>query len=274
MRAVSANILALLVMLAVGCVRDADGGLSWKWTDKGKPAPPHDVKDAPSPRISPDTHLAAGTMLERQNDLHGAIKQYKKALRADPMMVRAYNRLAVVHQKMNRFSEAEDFYKRGLAANPDSAMLHNNLGYCYLVQKEYEAAEQEFRHALALKPRFERARMNLAIALARTNRLGDSAIEFSRVVPAEEAYYNVAVICVEMRDYEWAAEALRQALAIDPEFGAAKKQLDYVRTFVVSDPQEHRTIEARLDESDDSEESPAAVMVDEPNEPYLYDEIP
>lgn len=273
MRALSMNVLALMAILAYGpgCSLDKLDGLSWKWGDKWDSARPHDVKDAPSPRISPETHLAAGTMLERQNDFHGAIKQYKNALNADPSMARAYNRLAVVYQKMNRFSDAEDYYKQGLNANPDSAMLRNNLGYCYLVQGEYKAAEQEFRHALALAPRFERARMNLAITLARTNRLGDSVVEFSRVVPAEEAYYNVAVICVEMRDYSWAAEALRQALAIDPEFGAAKKQLDYVRTFVVSEPQGPPTAEAR---SDDSEGPPAAVMAGEIDEQYTYDDIP
>ena len=50
--------------------------------------------------------------------------------------------------------------------------------------------------------------MNLAVALAKMRRLGESAVEFSRVLPGEVAFFNVAVICMGMQDYALAAAAL------------------------------------------------------------------
>ena len=211
--------------VGIGCAKLKLGGLTSSWNDDEDAPDFAKVDDAPKPRISPKTHMAAGRMLERQGDLAAAIQQYQKALAFDPGMVQAYNRLGAVYQKLERFEDAESYFRKGIHANPDSAILRNNLGFCYLQQGDYAAAEGAFRAALEKSPQFNKARMNLGIALARSLRLKDSAIEFSRVVPTEAAYYNVAVICCDMEEYAHAERALRESLAANPAYAPARRQL-------------------------------------------------
>ncbi|MCG8404791.1 MAG: tetratricopeptide repeat protein [Phycisphaerales bacterium] len=180
------------------------------------------------PRISPMTHYYSGRVLERQNDLLGAIQQYGKAVDADPKLVEAYAQLSVLYQRLDRVDEAQKILKQGIDENPESAVLRNNFGFCCLLMNDFVGAEQQFQAALGLSPHFDQARMNLAIVLARTDRMSQSAAEFAHVVSEDVAYYNVAVICMDMDDYVHAEWALQNALASNPDFGPAKTDLPRV----------------------------------------------
>lgn len=180
------------------------------------------------PRISPMTYLAAGNMLESQNDALAAIHQYKKAVQADQTLVRGYNRMAILYQRLKRHDEAQQILKEGLEANPESAVLRNNFGFCCMQKSNYTGAEQQFRSALALSPNFARARMNLAIILAKTDRPAESVKEFKTILPDEAAYCNVAAVCIEEEAYTDAEWALRNALAKNPDYAPAKEFLDFV----------------------------------------------
>ncbi len=219
-RAIAAWSLACLVFLpsGVGCSLDWNKGMGDR-RDSSK------LKEAPTPNISPRTHYAAGNMLEKQNDLKGAIEQYETALAAAPRMLQAYNRLGIVYQKLGKLGDAERILRQGIRLHPKSAMLHNNLGFSLLQKASLGDAEGEFRAALALTPHFSRARMNLGITLARTDRFDDAAIEFSRVVTGEAAFYNVALVCIDRQVYVAADQALRRSLRVNPKYEPAKAKL-------------------------------------------------
>lgn len=223
------RILITLVFLGltivVGCSLDKKERVAQGGMDEERALKAESAKPAPPAKIMPDTHIAAGKMLERQGDLTGAIVQYERAIAIEPRSATAYNRLGVVYQKLGRHTDAELIFKQGAAADPASAVLPNNLGYCYLSQLRYAEAEQAFRDALLRSPDFQRARMNLAIVMAQTGRLEESLIEFSRVVPADVAHYNVAMISLQRRDYASAEKSLREALAINPSSTGAQDQL-------------------------------------------------
>lgn len=234
-RAIAAWSLACLVFLPLGagCASDRDQGVASAWDGMGNRrdssgVKPSNVKDAPAPHISPLTHYAAGKMLERQNDLMGAIEQYKNALAADPRMIQAYNRLGIIYQKLGKLEDVEQILRQGIRLHPDSAMLHNNLGFCFLQKAAYGDAEDELRAALALMPHFSRARMNLGLTLARSGRFDDGAIEFSRVVTGDVAFYNVALVCMDRHSYIAAEQALRRSLRVNPAYEPAKAELTRV----------------------------------------------
>lgn len=184
-----------------------------------------DAKPAPKPEITAKTHYAAGQMLERQGNLQAAIGQFERAIVADPRYAPAYNRLAIVYQKLGQPAEAENMFKQGIRAAPGSAVLRNNLGFCLLAQRRFAEATEAFRDALTQQPDFERARMNLAIALAQSGRTDEALSEFSRVVPAETAHYNVALLAMHRGDYDVARHSLKLALEINPDFTEARDQL-------------------------------------------------
>jgi len=218
---------SVVLVLLVGC---SSLDLSPKPTIAKPETPaPDDVSPSPSPRISPKTHLAAGQMLEQQGDLQGAIPQYEKAVAADPRFTPAYNRLGIIYQRLGRFEDADRILIQGLKADPGSATLANNLGYSLLQQGRLPEAEKAFRQALMISPQFKRARMNLGIVLAKTDRIEASLTEFSQVVSADQAQFNVGLICLEQGRLADAEKAFQTALEINDQCPGADAYLQRVR---------------------------------------------
>ncbi|MBI5762895.1 MAG: tetratricopeptide repeat protein [Planctomycetes bacterium] len=229
----------LIPLMGGGCTSllgDKVADSKAKKREAEKPTPQETALRAPAPRISPNTHLVAGQMLERQGDFAGAVEQYEKVVIADPRQPEGYNRIGIVYQKMNRFADADQIFRKGLVAAPGSAMLHNNLGFNFLQQKQFEEAEKSFRDALALSPQFKRARMNLGIVLAHQGRFDDGVGEFAKVVPVDVAHFNVAAVAMQTGNFPQCEKSLRQALSINPNCPGAKEQLQRVTRLAASTP--------------------------------------
>ncbi len=179
--------------------------------------------------ISPMTYYASANLMASKQDYNEAIKQYRLAIKGDPKLTRAYNRLGICHHKIDELHHAEATFAAAMKKEPQSPVLLNNLGFTFLRERRFDEAEQKFRQALELNPNFPKARMNLAIALARQDRVGESIMEFGRVVPTEIAYYNVAVVRIEEKDYKSAAWALDKSLEHNPGFAPASENVEQIR---------------------------------------------
>lgn len=186
-------------------------------------------------RIAASTHMASAGMLERQNNLPGAMKQYEDVIASDPQMTAAYHGLGRVHFLLGRHEDAENAFSRGLNVNNDVPAIHNNLGFTYLEEKKFVEAESCFRRALELSPSFKRARMNLGVALARQGRNTEAVEQFNQVVTREDALFNVSVICVESEDYAAAGKLLREALFINPGYQPAYDHVDRIERIARTD---------------------------------------
>ncbi len=234
-RRIITYVSAACLLAWTGCSQTTgQAGIAGKLGPHDRSAASEKAKPAPMPRIQSQTHLAAGRVLDKQGDVKAAIAQYEKAIAGDPKLVAAYSHLALIYQKIGRTVDAEHIFRQGIRADPDAAMLRNNLGYFYLVQRRYDQAEREFREALTISPDFKRARMNLAITLAQIGRKQDSLKEFGRIVSADIAQYNLAVVCLNRHDYVGAEAALRSAVAINPDCPGAAQQLERVRTILAA----------------------------------------
>jgi tetratricopeptide (TPR) repeat protein len=117
-------------------------------------------------------------------------------------------------------------FREGIRAEPESAMIQNNLGCNFLLQKKFFEAEEAFRFAMVSSPDFQRAHMNLGIALVHQGRFDEALAEFKKVVAEDVAHYNVGVVCIQKQDYSKSQAYLREALAINPKCQGAQQQLD------------------------------------------------
>lgn len=195
-------------------------------------------------RISPETHIASGKMLEAQRNYIGAAGQYQQAINGQPNLTIAYHRLAELYLKLGRFDEAGSVLRTAIEAGADEASLRNNLGYTLMKMGRYDEAEQMLAAALAISPTFHRARMNLGLLHARAGRIDESIETFERIVPREDALYNVAVIRMSERDYVTAAWAFGEAVQIQPNFADARQQLEKAMFLAQHSPQ--RSADAEL----------------------------
>lgn len=177
-------------------------------------------------RISPQTHVASGRMLEAQQNFRGAAAQYQQAIDTQPDLTVAYHRLAELYIKLGQYDEAQRTLRKAIEAGADEASLRNNLGFTLLRLEQYDEAEQMFEAALAISPDFHRARMNLALLHARAGRIDDSVEQFEQLLPRADALYNVAVIRMQQRDYLTAAWGFGEAAELNPNLPDARIQFE------------------------------------------------
>lgn len=183
------------------------------------------AKPAPEPKLLPMTHYSAGELLERRGDLPAAAEQYRRAVTLNPDFVQAHNRLGVVLDRLGKHGEAERSFLAGVERKPRAAYLHNNLGFCYLLQERWQDAEATLQEALRIKRGFRRARVNLAVALAKQGRFDQALQQLCRVLPTATAYYNMGVLCRGEQRYAEARRWLEQALVLDEGLELARVQL-------------------------------------------------
>jgi Flp pilus assembly protein TadD len=133
-------------------------------------------------------YLAVG--LERvNNDIDGAINEYREALRCDQNDTESHYNLGVLLENVRKdYDSAEHEYREAIRCNPNYAMAHGNLGSLLMcVRKDYDGAERGSREALRCDPNDAHAHANLGILL----------------------------MCVH-NDYGGAERELREAIRCDP----------------------------------------------------------
>lgn len=186
------------------------------------------VANAPleaSPKILPETHVAAGKMFEAQGDLAKAIQQYRKAIAVNHRNVVAYQRLGYLLGRTGDHAEAVAVLGRAVSLDPSNAALRNNLGYELMHEKRWKDAETELRTAIRLKPGFARAHVNLAMVLSQTDRFEEAMEEFQRVLSEADAHYNLGLLQRGQKRYADAKTSFERVLRINPAFAAARQQL-------------------------------------------------
>lgn len=196
------------------------------------------------PRLDASTYLAHGHLLERQGHFEKAVAQYREALKVNPNLVAAHNRLGITLNKLGRHAEASAEFRAALELEPRAAHLHNNLGFSLYLAGHFEAAERALARATELQPDFRRAHMNRGLVLARLEHYDEALNAFCEAGPRDEAYYNLAVVQTEAGHYVEAARALEKALAVNADFAAARQQLREIARLAAAQEAEQAALAA------------------------------
>jgi tetratricopeptide (TPR) repeat protein len=203
-----------------------------------------------APRLNASTYVAHGHLLEQQGEWEQAVTQYRQALQIAPDLLTARVRLGITLNKLGRHAEASTEFRAAIARDGTAAFLHNNLGFSLYLEGKYDEAEQALAHAVELQPSFRRAHMNHGLALARLGRYDEALAAFFLAGTRADGYYNLAVLQTEAGDYAEAAQALQNALGLNPEFDDAREQLRQVARLAAAQETEHAARAVSLIEAD------------------------
>ncbi len=143
-------------------------------------------------------HLAIAKSL-RKKDIKQAIFHLKMALTYIPNSKKALFMLANYYLDMEDFDNAMVYFKKLVKIAPDHHKAHFNLGYIYLVQGKYPQAAEEFLEVIKLKPPY-----------------------------LADAYVNLGIAYLRMKENFLAREACSEALKLDPNSQPAKQCLSLV----------------------------------------------
>jgi tetratricopeptide (TPR) repeat protein len=177
-----------------------------------------------------DVQNRLGEALERIGALDGAVDAYRRAVAERPGFRKAANNLILALCKVGKGAEAVERARALVAEAPADPDRLFTLGLA-LSEQDVDQSIAAFTRALELAPRHTLARYNLALVLRRVDRLADALRELERALAIErrpEALYTQGVIYWHQGDLTRAAESLRGAVAVSPDYADAHEALGAV----------------------------------------------
>ena len=192
----------------------------------GRQAPETDSKAAARTEAA-----AAGIGRTARQTAQGAAARPVLAafLKRSPEAAEVWNELGLLQEQAGDRAAAEQSFRRAVHIQPKSSRFRSNLGYNFLQQDHLASAEAELRRAVALEPSSAAARNNLGIALARRGDIEGARRQFLAVADAATAHNNLAVVLIEMEQYDQGREELIKALAARNYFAPAMENFKLVQ---------------------------------------------
>lgn len=152
-------------------------------TPAGQPPqqPAVERKPAPKDRTIVDAYLFAARNAEAKRDYLTALKQYQKALDADPDNYRIMNNVASTMLQLGMHEEALAVANRALSVKPDYVSAMVNAGIAHGSLGHGSAARSMFGKAVVLDPGNRSALYNLALSQERAGTLDDAFKTYRRL---------------------------------------------------------------------------------------------
>ena len=180
-----AAVLIVATLYAAGCAR-SDYWLSqqerqsWRQIEDRRIA---QAKDAPPPKILPDTFIAAAQLYETQHDFRKALVMYDKAIASCAGYARAYHRKGLLLSAMTRYEASEECLRLAVEFKPENARIRNDYAFALMILNDWTAAELELRRAIELDPDLNRAYINLGMTLCQLDRFREGLSAFCKALP-------------------------------------------------------------------------------------------
>ena len=171
----------------------------------------------------PEPHLSAGAILEKQNALAGAEREYKAALTLAPNSADALVGLANIYMESKRLPEAEAALRQYVAVEPKNGPAHVQLGRVLEAEGKHAEAANELQQGLQLAPGDLNAQRDLAFSYASAGKY-DKAEPLYRSLLAKapndaELHYGLGTSLMAEHKYPEAQNELLNAIKLKPDAG-------------------------------------------------------
>ncbi len=173
----------------------------------------------------PEPHLAAGLLLEKENQFADAEQEYKQALAIDPQSADALTGMANVYMRGHRFTEAEEVLRKLVALRPDDAGAHMQLGRMLAAAGNNDGAITELQAALKIAPGALAAQRDLADLYASTEKYDLAEAQYRALLAASpkdaELHQGLGHAFLKQRKFPEAQQEFLQAVNLKPDLGSA-----------------------------------------------------
>ena len=117
-------------------------------TNGAPPPPPHQtpVKTAAEAAVEAETYKNAGNKFFKARDFDKAIKEYTKAIEADPQASTYFSNRSAAYMSANRYHEALEDCKSADERDPNNAKILHRLGRIYTSLGRPQEALQALAH--------------------------------------------------------------------------------------------------------------------------------
>ena len=140
---------------------------------------------------------------------------------------------------MARYSEALVALRRAAKRCPSAklSLVYRRFGHLHQQRGAYRLAERWFRRATALRPSDATDHIFLGALLATAGRLSEAEAVHRHATKCkdgcrDEAFLNLGLVLRALGRFSEARRCFRRALAIDPKYKAARKQLSDIERVI------------------------------------------
>lgn len=180
----------------------------------------------------PEPHLSAGAILEKQNDVSGAEREYQAALSLSPNSPDALIGLANIYMQSKRLPQAEAALRQYLAVDAKNGPARVQLGRVLEAEGKHTEAAAQLQQGLQLAPNDLNAQRDLAFAYANAGKYDQAeALYRSLLIKAPndaELHYGLGASLMAEHKYPEAQTELLNAIKLKPDAGAVYGDLAVV----------------------------------------------
>lgn len=129
-----------------------------------------------------EVHFQKGLVLHQQGDKAAALKNYREAVRLEPMNAGMHRSLGVLLSELGRPTEARSELEIAIRLDPKLDYINYDLGIVLQALGQRKQAEAAYRAGLELHPDHPEAHNNLGIILAQRGNLAAAYEQFSEAL--------------------------------------------------------------------------------------------
>jgi predicted TPR repeat methyltransferase len=175
--------------------------------------------------------IAIALKLQKEGDLDGAEKIYRRILEELPGHVDAMHYLGLIAFESGDLPAAERIIGYALAAAPDHADAHSNMGLVLRAQERMAESIAEFDRAIELKPGHANAYSNRGMVLRALERLDEAEQSYLKAIEVNpehaEAHHNLGTLLAARGRVKEAVYHFSVATTLDPGHRQVWRSLAY-----------------------------------------------
>lgn len=137
---------------------------------------------------NPKTILAAGSIIQDNQDMDVALVKYRVAATQTPNSPQLWNNVGMCFFGKGKYVAAISCLKRAVYLSPCEWIISYNLGIVYLTLEQYASAFHYFSTAINLQPTYARAYMYLAVSLSKLDDFDNSCAAYDKALEVGEDY--------------------------------------------------------------------------------------
>lgn len=180
----------------------------------------------------PETHIAAGKLLARENNPDAAVREYQTAIGLDPTSTSAMSDLVNIFIAQKKYSDAEAALNKLLTANPQNSSAHIQLARVLAAEGKNDEAAQALKAAGQANPDDPHVALELGTIYENAGKNAEAEQQFRIAVqkmPQDpQAHYSLGALLMVEKKNEESQRELLIALKLKPDLADAYGNLAVV----------------------------------------------
>jgi predicted TPR repeat methyltransferase len=185
--------------------------------------------ETPTRELTLEEAVALAILLQKGDQLTEAQELYRRVLDTVPDHPRALHYAGVLAHQQGRNGEAVTLIERSLALAPDQADWHSNLGIILQSDGKLDAAIRAYRHAIAIDASHANAHSNLGVLLRATGNPSEAEAAYRTAIRLDpdhiDAYTNLGILLGGLKRTEEAAACYCKVITLRPKHREARRLL-------------------------------------------------